>query len=341
MAIRIGISGWRYAPWRGVFYPPGLPQRQELEYASRLFPSIEINGSFYSLQSPTSWRCWRDATPGHFVFAVKGPRYLTHILRLRDVDTPLANFYASGVLELGAKLGPMLWQFPPNFRFDRGKLEAFFLQLPRDFEAATALARRCDPARMRGRSAWPAAPDGQRLRHAIEVRHPSFHDAAFVALLREHDIALVVADTAGKWPLLEDVTSDFLYLRLHGDEQLYVSGYSDAALDDWAGRIRRWADGGEPADARKASPARPSPQARDVFCYFDNDVKVHAPFDAHALMRRLGAQVPRHMPDVRAARSRLPFEARTDAPAGLGRRTRRPETTKERSPAPSSGGAAR
>ncbi len=340
MAIRIGISGWRYAPWRGVFYPPGLAQRRELEYAARLFPSIEINGSFYSLQSPSSWRSWRDDTPEHFVFSVKGPRYITHLLRLRDFETPLANFYASGVLELGAKLGPMLWQFPPNFRFDAARLQAFFERLPRDLRAATALAQACDPARMRGRSAWPDAPGDHVLRHAIEIRHPSFADEAFVELLRRHDIALVVADTAGKWPLLEDVTSDFMYVRLHGDEHLYVSGYSDAALDDWALRIRHWADGGECAGARKLTSATPAPRPRDVFCYFDNDVKVHAPFDAHALMRRLGADVPQHMPDLRRQRAALPHQARTDMPAGL-RPRRRPETTKERSPAPPSGPATR
>jgi uncharacterized protein YecE (DUF72 family) len=341
MAIRIGISGWRYAPWRGVFYPPGLPQRRELEYASRLFPSIEINGSFYSLQSPTSWRCWRDATPEHFEFAVKGPRYVTHILRLRDFDTALANFFASGVLELGRKLGPMLWQFPPNFRFDAPRFENFFRHLPRDMHAATELARRCDPQRMHGRSAWPEAPGSHVLRHAIEIRHPEFIDPAFVDLLRAQDIALVVADTAGKWPLLEDVTSDFMYLRLHGDEQLYVSGYSDAALADWARRIRCWADGSEPADARKAAAHAPAPRPRDVYCYFDNDVKVHAPFDAHALMRRLGADVPLHMPDVREARSALAFELPRITPPGLRPRMRKPETTKERSPAPSSGAARR
>ena len=304
MAIRIGISGWRYAPWRGVFYPPALPQRRELEYASRLFPSIEINGSFYSLQSPTSWQAWHDATPGHFVFAVKGPRFVTHILRLRGADTALANFFASGVLLLRGKLGPMLWQFPPNFRFDAERFAAFFQRLPRTMRAAAALAERHDPERMRGRHAWPdAADDDARIRHCVEIRHPSFETPEFVALLREHDIGLVVADTAGKWPLLVDVTSDFVYMRLHGDEALYVSGYSDRALAQWAARIRRWADEG-----------------CDVYCYFDNDVKVHAPFDAHALMRALGADVPIHMPDVRDTRAKLPYEARTDAPAGLRRR---------------------
>ena len=300
MAIRIGISGWRYAPWRGVFYPPALPQRCELEYAARLFPSIEINGSFYSLQSPSSWQAWYEATPGHFVFSVKGPRFITHILRLRGADTALANFYASGVLLLREKLGPMLWQFPPNFRYDRGRFEAFFRQFPRTFDDAAAIAERHDPDRMRGRHAWPGTPAPQRLRHAIEIRHPSFITPDFVDLLREHDIGLVVADTAGKWPLMHDVTSDFVYVRLHGDEVLYVSGYSEAALDDWSRRIRAHADAG-----------------RDVYCYFDNDVKVHAPFDAHALMRKLGADIPEHMPDVRKARLRLPYQARTDMPAGL------------------------
>ena len=305
MAIRIGISGWRYAPWRGVFYPQALPQRQELEYAARLFPSIEINGSFYSLQSPASWQCWHDATPDHFVFAVKGPRYITHILRLRDAATALANFHASGLLLLRAKLGPMLWQFPPNFRYDRARFASFFEMLPRTMADAVALAERHDPDRMRGRHAWPEVIESnQRLQHSIEIRHASFIDPEFIELLRERDIGLVVADTAGKWPLMHDVTSDFVYIRLHGDEELYVSGYSETALDDWARRIRAHADAG-----------------RDVYCYFDNDVKVHAPFDAHALMRKLGAQVPEHMPDVRKARMQLPFEARTDAPAGLRRRT--------------------
>lgn len=303
MAIRIGISGWRYAPWRGVFYPPALPQRRELEYASRLFPTIEINGSFYSLQSPASWQAWHDATPDHFVFAVKGPRFVTHILRLRGVETALANFFASGVLLLRQKLGPMLWQFPPNFRFHAERFAAFFKQLPRTMREAVALAERHDVDRMRGRHAWPDDIGEQSLRHCIEIRHPTFETPEFIALLREHDIGLVVADTAGKWPLLFDVTSDCVYIRLHGDEALYVSGYSDAALATWAQRIRAWADAG-----------------LDVFCYFDNDVKVHAPFDAHALMRMLGADVPMFMPDVREQRAQLPFEARTDAPAGLRRR---------------------
>jgi uncharacterized protein YecE (DUF72 family) len=287
MAIRIGISGWRYAPWRGVFYPKGLPQRAELEFAARCFASIEINGSFYSLQSPGSYSAWHEATPEDFVFSVKGPRYLTHILRLRNLDKPLANFLASGVLRLEAKLGPILWQLPPTFRYDGDVLESFLAGLPRSSAAALSIARRRDIERMRGRSALSIDED-RPLRHAIEVRHDSFRDTGFLAQLRRHNVALVVADTAGKWPYVEDVTADFVYIRLHGDAELYVSGYSQAALDRWAARIDAWSRGGEPADAERIGGPWPKHRRRDVYCYFDNDAKVHAPFDALDLMHRLG-----------------------------------------------------
>lgn len=285
--IYIGISGWRYAPWRGVFYPEGLAQARELEYASRQVPTIEINGSFYSLQRPESYAEWHDATPPGFVFAVKGNRFITHILRLRDVDPALCNVLASGVFNLRAKLGPFLWQFPPNFQFDAARMEHFLSILPHDTEHALQLARMHEP-RMEGRSAL--AIDGKRpLRHAVEVRHKSFEDPAFIALLRKHKVALVVADTAGKWPYLEDVTADFMYLRLHGEEELYASGYTDEALDRWAARIRAWSTGSQPKDARTASDRPPPKRAkRDVYCYFDNDIKVRAPFDARRLMDRLG-----------------------------------------------------
>jgi len=291
MTLRIGISGWRYAPWRGVFYPPGLVQRRELEYAGGCFPTVELNGSFYSLQTPDSYLAWHDATPDDFVFAVKGPRYITHMKRLRDVDQPLANFFASGVLRLGPKLGPLLWQLPPSMKFKPDVLDDFLGRLPRDTASAVSLARRRDVDLMRGRSAL--AIDANRpLRHALEVRHPSFHDPAFIDLLRRHGVALVFADTAGRWPYLEDVTADFVYLRLHGDAELYVSGYSDPALEWWADRIRHWSKGREPADAiRTAGPAE-TRRGRDVYCYFDNDAKVHAPFDAQVLMGKLGLPVP-------------------------------------------------
>ena len=274
MAIRIGISGWRYAPWRGVFYPDGLPQRRELEYAAACFGSIEINGSFYSLQTPGSYSAWHDATPGDFVFAVKGPRYLTHMLRLREAEKPLANFLASGVLRLREKLGPILWQLPANFAFDEGRMDAFFSLLPRDTGEALALARRRDVARMRGRSAL-AIDLVRPLRHALEPRHESFGSREALRLLERHGIALVVADTAGKFPRFGQRTAGFMYVRLHGDEQLYVSGYSETALRRWAAKVRRWAKQG------------------DVYCYFDNDAKVHAPFDALALMRLTSPRTPR------------------------------------------------
>ena len=285
--VRIGISGWRYPPWRGAFYPPRLAQRSELAFASRMLPSIEINGSFYSLQRPESYAEWHDATPPGFVFALKGSRYITHMLKLRNIATPLANFFASGVLRLRDKLGPILWQFPPQLGFDADRFDAFFSLLPRDTEAALALASRHDE-RLAGRT-WLEIDRARPLRHAVEIRHPSFIDPAFVALLRRHRIALVVADTAGRWPLLEDLTADFVYLRLHGDKELYASGYDDVALDRWAARIAAWRDGTQAADAHLASSLRGRPRAhRDVYCYFDNDVKVHAPYDAEHLAARLG-----------------------------------------------------
>ena len=285
--VYIGISGWRYEPWRGVFYPTDLTQDRELEFASRALRSIEINGSFYSLQRPESYAAWYAATPPHFVFSVKGNRFLTHILRLRGIEEPLANVFASGVFNLREKLGPFLWQFPPNFRYDPEPVEHFLSLLPHDTEQALALARKRG-ARMKGRSRL--AIDARRpVRHAMEIRHESFVDESFVALLRKYRVALVVADTAGKWPYREDVTSDFLYLRLHGEEELYASGYTEEALDRWAARIRSWSNGGEPADARRISNVPATPCAsRDVYCYFDNDVKVRAPFDARRLIEKLG-----------------------------------------------------
>lgn len=270
-----------------MFYPPGLPQRAELTHAAQHFPSIELNGSFYSLQDPASYARWHAETPEGFVFAIKGPRYLTHLLRLREVEQPLANFFASGLFLLREKLGPFLWQLPPSFRFDAERLDRFFTLLPRDTAAAAALARRCD-ARVAGRSVLEPT-QAQTLRHAVEVRHESFRHPEFVDLLRRHGLALVFADTAGRWPYFEDVTADFVYLRLHGDEELYASGYSDAALARWAARIEHWAGGSEPADALRVGSRDPRRRRRrDVYCYFDNDAKVKAPGDARALMRRLG-----------------------------------------------------
>jgi uncharacterized protein YecE (DUF72 family) len=286
--IRIGISGWTYPPWRGgKFYPKRFPQKRELEYASRQVNSIEINGSFYSLQRPESYFAWYQATPEDFVFSVKAGRFITHIKRLNNVETPLANFFASGILRLREKLGPILWQLPPSFKYDSARLEAFFKLLPRTASAAAALARKHD-TRLYER-AWTKADGVGPLRHALEVRHSSFQNVDFVELLRKHGIALVIADTAGKWPFMEDTTSDFVYVRLHGDAQLYVSGYTPSALDAWTRKVRAWNKGRTPAGA-KLTALRPAPrrEGRDVFVYFDNDVKVRAPFDAMSLACRLG-----------------------------------------------------
>ncbi|MCW3148096.1 DUF72 domain-containing protein [Stutzerimonas stutzeri] len=284
--IHIGISGWRYAPWRGDFYPKGLKQKDELHFASRAVSSIEINGSFYALQTPERYASWYAETPPGFVFSVKAPRFITHVKRLREVEKPIANFFASGIFALRDKLGPLLWQFPPSFRYEPDTFEAFLAQLPHDTAAALAIAKGCEP-RMAGRSLLQIDRK-RRLRHAVEIRHESFVDASFVALLRKHRVALVVADTAGKWPYREDLTSDFVYIRLHGAEQLYTSGYTEQALDAWSRRIRRWSNGSQPDDAQLITPRKPPRRrARDVYCYFDNDVKVRAPYDARQLLRRL------------------------------------------------------
>lgn len=272
---RIGISGWRYKPWRGSFYPRGLVQREELAYAANRLETIELNGSFYSLQRPASYEQWRDATPSNFVFSIKGGRFITHMLRLRGVRIPLANFFASGVLALGPKLGPVLWQLPERVQFDAEELETFLSLLPHSTTAAAALAAEHDE-RMTDRS-FTTVTEDRPLRHALEIRHPSYLNTEFYDLLRKHNVALVVADSAGRWPMVTEMTSDFMYVRLHGGEELYVSGYSDEQLDEWAATIRGWLSGTGCPDGR----------GRDVQVYFDNDVKVHAPFNAMALAQRL------------------------------------------------------
>ncbi|MGZ8304853.1 MAG: DUF72 domain-containing protein [Telluria sp.] len=287
--VRIGFSGWRYEPWRGDFYPEDLVHDRELEYASRAVPTIELNGSFYSLQRPESYAAWYDATPPGFVFSVKANRFITHIRRLKDIDGPLANVFASGVFNLREKLGPFLWQFPPNFKFDSERMEHFLSLLPHDTDEGLKLAHAYEP-RMEGKVALEVG-EKHAMRHAIEIRHESFIDEAFIALLRKYKVAVVVADTAGKWPYIEDVTADFMYLRLHGDKELYASGYTEEALDRWAARISAWKDGSEPDDAHVVS-SKPAQKraSRDVYCYFDNDIKVRAPYDARRLMEKLGVR---------------------------------------------------
>ncbi len=280
--IRIGISGWRYKPWRGVFYPEDLRQKDKLPYASRIFRSIEINGTFYSLQRPEHFRLWYHQTPDDFVFSVKAPRYITHILRLKEAGQALANFFASGPLALKQKLGPILWQLPPNFKFDAERFDAFLSSLPRTTREAAALAKRHDD-KIKGR-AWTRTDAERPVRHALEIRNESFRDPAFIKLLRKHKVALVVADTV-EWPCLMDETSDFVYCRLHGSEQLYVSGYTPKALDIWAKRVRAWTAGKKASGTRVGAPGKAI--RRDAYVYFDNDAKVRAPVDAQSLMARL------------------------------------------------------
>ena len=283
--IRIGISGWRYKGWRGPFYPGRLPQSEELEYAASRFRTIELNGSFYSLQRPESFLRWRAETPDDFVFAVKGSRYLTHMRKLKGVETALANFFAQGLLALGEKLGPILWQFPPQWKMDGDRLTQFFEMLPRTHKQAADLASRHGP-RLQGR-AWLQVQHDREIRHAIEVRHQSFVCEEFIALLRRHNVASVVADTVD-WPRMMDVTSDFVYCRLHGDKQLYASGYEPRALDGWAERVLHWAGGGDLTDGLHASTKRARRKTRrDVYLYFDNDAKVRAPADARALSKKV------------------------------------------------------
>lgn len=283
--IRIGVSGWRYAPWRGRFYPKKLPQRAELSYLSQQFGTVEINGTFYATQAPESFAAWADATPADFIFAVKGSRYITHLLRLKDIKAPLANFFASGVLRLGAKLGPLLWQFPPRFKFDRDRFAAFLDLLPTDTLQAARLARHHD-SRLR-RKAWTTTDAKRRPRHAVEIRDRSFCVPDFIDLLRAHNVALVCADTV-EWPLLMDATADFVYCRLHGSAELYRSNYSAKDMAAWAARVRSWATGkGRAAGERVLTPSSLERQPRPVFLYFDNTDKLRAPVNARELARSI------------------------------------------------------
>jgi uncharacterized protein YecE (DUF72 family) len=267
--VRVGVSGWRYPRWRGDFYPPGLVQRRELEYVASRMNSAEINGSFYSLQRPTTYQRFVDETPDDFLFAVKGGRFITHMRRLVNVDTALANFLASGVLGLGHKLGPMLWQLPPSLEYDERLVAGFLELLPRTTEQAAQLARAHDD-KVKPGQALVDAPLDVPLRHCMEVRHRSFCGGGAIALLEEYDVALVVADSPGRWPYLERTTTDFMYARLHGHSELYASGYSAASLDAWADKVRAW-----------------TAEGLDVFVYFDNDSRGRAPHDAVALLARL------------------------------------------------------
>jgi uncharacterized protein YecE (DUF72 family) len=268
----IGISGYDYARWRDSFYPPGVPRRSWLGFASRIFNSIELNGTFYSLKSPAVFARWASEVPDDgFVFAIKGGRFITHNLKLRNCTTAMGNFFASGILALGHKTGPFLWQLPASYRFDAERMDTFMRTLPRDSIEAEAVALRHDERLRRG--ALVDAVERVEYRHAFEVRHPSYFCEEFYDILRAHRCAFVIADTAGKFDYAEEVTADFVYVRLHGSSALYSSDYTDEELAAWAAKMKRWTAGAD---------------GRDVYVYFDNDAKVHAPHNAMQLADLVG-----------------------------------------------------
>ena len=258
--IRVGVGGWVFAPWRGSFYPGGLPQARELEYASRKLTSIEINGTFYGTQKPASFRRWHVETPPGFVFSLKGPRYATHRRELGDAEGSIERFFGSGVLELREKLGPVLWQFPATTRFDAKQFAAFLAVLPHDI-------------------------GGIRVRHTIEVAHKSFATEQFIELAREHSVAVALVDSE-KHPAFFDLAGDFVYTRLRRCSASEAAGYPTSALDLWAERFRRWAAGSEP-QAPHLHPKSPPQRPRDCFVYFISGAKERAPAAALALIERL------------------------------------------------------
>jgi uncharacterized protein YecE (DUF72 family) len=259
--IRAGTGGWTYAPWRGNFYPAGLVQRRELEYASRHVTAIEINGTFYGAQKPASYAAWRAQTPDGFVFSLKAPRYATERKVLAGAGSTIKAFVFGGLAELGDRLGPINWQLPETKRFEHDDLAAFFDLLPREL-------------------------DGMPLRHVIEVRDASFADAAYVELARSRNVATVFTDSP-EYPSFADVTGDFVYARLRCSESAIPTGYAPPALDAWAQRAREWMRGGEPDDLPRVGAATPAAGERDVFVYFINGAKERAPAAAMALLDRL------------------------------------------------------
>ena len=265
--LYIGLSGYIYQHWKGAFYPPGLAQRRWLSFCAQFFRTLELNGTFYSLKSPSIFRRWRSEVPEDFVFAVKGSRYITHQLKLRNHQQALANFCASGVLALEHKQGPWLWQLPEMLHYDEARLEAFLDSLPRTTAQAARLARSHD---QRVKDPLCGCELDLPIRHCLEVRHPSYLNDRFRAILRAREISLVWADTAGRFVSTEPLTADWVYVRLHGSQQLYVSRYTDHELDGWAERVRGWQD-----------------RQLDVYVYFDNDGAGHAPYDALRLRHRL------------------------------------------------------
>jgi uncharacterized protein YecE (DUF72 family) len=278
--IRTGIAGWVYDEWRGgAFYPEGLKQKEELAYASRALTTIEINSTFYSHQKPASFEVWAAQTPDDFVFPVKGHQGITHIKRLKDVELPLANFFASGVLALGKRLGPFVWQLPGNMKYDAARMETFLALLPKTPDALLALAKKHDE---KTKSPYFEMSGIDRVRHAIEVRHTSFAEPAFIEMLRANNVALIIADTS-EWPAM-DPTADFIYCRLQGAPG--SDHYEDADLDVWAKRFSAFAAGKQVEGTFVGAPEK-SPKPKDVFAHFVSTDKKNAPRNAIALAKKL------------------------------------------------------
>lgn len=283
----IGTSGWAYSSWRNKFFPAKLTAREYLSFTSRAFNSIEIDSTFYRMQTPERYQSWYDATPEGFLFAIKGSRYITHMLRLKDCETALGNFYASGILALQEKTGPFLWQFPAHVKLDMERFETFAKLLPRDFNEAVELARKHDSKLQKP---YLKVEENYPLVHAFELRSDSFFNRDFLAMLRSYNIATVMVSSPKDWPLFTDVTANFLYIRMHGEKRLYSGSYGEAELKEWKRRISFWQKGRTPPDMEHYLPADPHKNMRPYFMYFDNTAKSEAPFDALKFMKMVGAK---------------------------------------------------
>lgn len=283
--IRLGTAGWVFEPWRKSFYPEGLKQKDELSYSSARLGNIEINATFYSHQKATSFENWASQTPDDFVFTVKGHQLVTHIKRLKDVELPLANFFASGVMALGKKLGPFCWQLPGNSKYDAERMKTFLGLLPQTPEALVALATKSDYGK---NPPYLDASGITKVRHAIEVRHESFADPRFIAQLRAHNVALVVADTV-EWPYT-DQTADFAYARLQGAPG--AESYTPDQRTERAGWLKSWSEGKSASGAPLVAEAADTGAGRDVFAFFVSTDKEHAPDNARAVMATLGLKGP-------------------------------------------------
>ena len=259
--VRIGIGGWTFEPWRGLFYPAGLPQRRELEYAAGKLTTIEVNGTYYGSQKPESFAKWHDETPAGLVFSLKAPRFATNRRALAEAGQSIERFFASGVLNLKDKLGPINWQFLPTKKFDPKDFEAFLKLLPKSIE-------------------------GRPIRHAVEVRHDSFKTAEFIGMARAHGVAVVTA-VDSDYPQIADTTAPFVYARIMGTREAEPLGYSPASLDLWAKRVRRWASGGIPEGLETVTAPEPRKTGRDVFLYVISGFKARNPAAAVALIDRL------------------------------------------------------